>query len=111
MGQIKHKKNMNCKDGISLRREIFIKGLTMLSLVVLGGASISDAKKVEVGSYLPLSTTDPSFVAFKASPKDTPALRAGNVQPYQVLIPPTWKQNRVANILSCKYCHPKCEEP
>ena len=69
--------NINCKEGISLRREIFIKGLAMLPLVVLGGAPISEAREVDVGSYLPSSPTDPSFVAFKASPKDTPALRAG----------------------------------
>lgn len=35
----------------------------------------------------------------------------GNVQPYQFLIPPTWKQARVANILSGNYCQPKCAEP
>ena len=69
--------NINCKEGISLRREIFIKGLAMLPLVVFGGASISEAREVEVGSYLPPSPIDPSFVVFKASPKDTPALRAG----------------------------------
>ncbi|KAK8672036.1 hypothetical protein V6N13_110412 [Hibiscus sabdariffa] len=94
------------------RREIFIKGLTMLPAVVFGGgAPIAEAREVEVGSYLPPSAADPSFVVFKASPKDTPALRAGNVQPYQFLIPPTWKQTRVANILSGNYCQPKCAEP
>ncbi|KAG9454838.1 hypothetical protein H6P81_007742 [Aristolochia fimbriata] len=71
----------------------------------------SEAREVEVGSYLPLSPSDPSFVVFKATPKDTPALRAGNVQPYQFLLPPTWKQTRVANILSGNYCQPKCAEP
>ncbi|XP_022746770.1 psbP domain-containing protein 6, chloroplastic [Durio zibethinus] len=103
--------NINNNKGKSLRREILVKGLAMLPLVVLGGAPISDAKEVEVGSYLPPSPTNPSFVVFKASPKDTPALRAGNVQPYQFLIPPTWKQSRVANILSGNYCQPKCAEP
>ncbi|KAJ6700175.1 hypothetical protein OIU79_013253 [Salix purpurea] len=52
----------------------------------------SEAREIEVGSYLPPSPTDPSFVLFKASPKDTPALRAGNVQPYQFILPPSWKQ-------------------
>lgn len=33
------------------------------------------------------------------------------MQPYQFLIPPTWKQSRVANILSGNYCQPKCAEP
>ncbi|CAM8968106.1 unnamed protein product [Rhodiola kirilowii] len=36
---------------------------------------------------------------------------AGNVQPYKFIIPPTWKQTRVANILSGNYCQPKCAEP
>ncbi|XP_040371836.1 psbP domain-containing protein 6, chloroplastic-like [Rosa chinensis] len=34
-----------------------------------------------------------------------------NVQPYQFILPPTWKQTRVANILSGNYCQPKCVEP
>lgn len=38
----------------------------------------STAREVEVGSYLPPSPTDPSFVVFQATPNDTPALRAGN---------------------------------
>nr|POE60858.1 psbp domain-containing protein 6, chloroplastic [Quercus suber] len=36
---------------------------------------------------------------------------AGNVQPYQFILPPTWKQLRIANILSGNYCQPKCAEP
>jgi hypothetical protein len=36
---------------------------------------------------------------------------AGNVQPYKFILPPTWKQARVANILSGNYCQPKCAEP
>ncbi|GAU49568.1 hypothetical protein TSUD_191950 [Trifolium subterraneum] len=71
----------------------------------------SQARDVAVGSFLPPSSSDPSFVLYKASPKDTPALRAGNVQPYQFIIPPTWKQLRIANILSGNYCQPKCAEP
>ncbi|KAI4319644.1 hypothetical protein MLD38_033221 [Melastoma candidum] len=71
----------------------------------------SAAKEVEVGSYLPTLPSDPSFVVFKATTKDTPALRAGNVEPYQFILPPTWKQARVANILSGNYCQPKCAEP
>ncbi|XP_031495665.1 psbP domain-containing protein 6, chloroplastic [Nymphaea colorata] len=71
----------------------------------------AEAREVEVGSYLPPSSTNPSFVLFKATTKDTPALRAGNVQPYEFILPPTWKQLRVANILSGNYCQPKCAEP
>ncbi|KAH9606198.1 hypothetical protein KSS87_005930 [Heliosperma pusillum] len=36
---------------------------------------------------------------------------AGNVAPYQFVLPPTWKQQRIANILSGNYCQPKCAEP
>ncbi|XP_022152863.1 psbP domain-containing protein 6, chloroplastic [Momordica charantia] len=97
-----------------LRREI-LKGLSLFPLSLPLFESIiplpSESKEVEVGSYLPPSQSDPSFVFFKASPSDTPALRAGNVQPYQFILPPTWKQTRVANILSGNYCQPKCAEP
>ncbi|XP_023521520.1 psbP domain-containing protein 6, chloroplastic-like [Cucurbita pepo subsp. pepo] len=96
------------------RREI-LKGLTLLPLSLPLFESVhplpSQSKEIEVGSYLPPSQSDPSFVFFKASPRDTPALRAGNVQPYQFILPPTWKQTRVANILSGNYCQPKCAEP
>ncbi|KAI9121135.1 hypothetical protein K1719_008168 [Acacia pycnantha] len=96
----------------SPRRE-FLKGIALqaLPLLFLKDSPPSLAKEVEVGSYLPPSPSDPSFVLFKASPKDTPALRAGNVQPYQFILPPTWKQTRIANILSGNYCQPKCAEP
>ena len=36
---------------------------------------------------------------------------SGNVEPYEFILPPTWKQTRVANILSGNYCQPKCAEP
>ncbi|RZC79181.1 hypothetical protein C5167_003899 [Papaver somniferum] len=36
----------------------------------------TDAREIEVGSFLPPFPSDPSFVVFKASSKDTPALRA-----------------------------------
>ncbi|XP_057437897.1 psbP domain-containing protein 6, chloroplastic [Lotus japonicus] len=95
------------------RRE-FLKGIALgaLPLVLLRETPPpAEARDVEVGSFLPPSPADPSFVLFKASPKDTPALRAGNVQPYQFILPPTWKQTRIANILSGNYCQPKCAEP
>lgn len=65
----------------TLRRE-FLKGvaaLMPLPLVVLIEPPPSDAREVEVGSFLPPSPSDPSFVLFKATPKDTPALRAGTL--------------------------------
>lgn len=33
------------------------------------------------------------------------------MQPYEFILPPSWKQTRVANILSGNYCQPKCAEP
>ncbi|MED6134524.1 PsbP domain-containing protein 6, chloroplastic [Stylosanthes scabra] len=94
------------------RREFFFKGLAFQALpLLLLTPQPSLSREVEVGSFLPRSPSDPSFVLFKASPKDTPALRAGNVQPYQFILPPSWKQARVANILSGNYCQPKCAEP
>lgn len=62
------------------RRE-FLKGIALqalsLPLLVLTQPHHSQAREIEVGSFLPPSQSDPSFVLFKASPKDTPALRAG----------------------------------
>ncbi|KAL5059133.1 hypothetical protein RYX36_030737 [Vicia faba] len=93
-------------------RRDFLKGVALsLPLIVLAEPPHSQARDVAVGSFLPPSSLDPSFVLFKASSKDTPALRAGNVQPYQFILPPTWKQLRIANILSGNYCQPKCAEP
>ncbi|KAI3446552.1 hypothetical protein Pfo_029513 [Paulownia fortunei] len=95
----------------ALSRREFLNGSVALLPLVISPPPPSLAKEVEVGSYLPPSPTDPSFVLFTATPKDTPALRAGNVQPYKFILPPTWKQMRVANILSGNYCQPKCAEP
>lgn len=114
--QIRTPLALNLKQqGRVLRRE-FLRGFSLLPLVgalvlPLHSPPPSQAKEVEVGAYLRPSPTDPSFVLFKASSKDTPALRAGNVAPYQFILPPTWKQLRVANILSGNYCQPKCAEP
>lgn len=99
------------KELTSISRRQFLNGSLALVPLVISPPPPSQAKEIEVGSYLPKSTVDPSFVLFKATPKDTPALRAGNVQPYQFILPPTWKQLRVANILSGNYCQPKCAEP
>ncbi|XP_043723077.1 psbP domain-containing protein 6, chloroplastic [Telopea speciosissima] len=95
---------------LALHRREFLKGIILVP-ILWKEPPISEAREVEVGSYLPPSPSDPSFVLFKATSKDTPALRAGNVQPYEFLLPPTWKQMRVANILSGNYCQPKCAEP
>lgn len=63
-----------------------------------------------VGSFLP-RTEDGKFCIFTPGTSSTPALRAGNVSPYTFLVPPTWSQLRIANILSGNYCQPKCAEP
>jgi len=61
------------------RRE-FLKGIALsLPLIALTEPPQSQAREVSVGSFLPPSSSDPSFVLFKASPKDTPALRAGTL--------------------------------
>lgn len=95
------------------RRQGFLLGLAgsaaASSLGLFAQAGI--AKEVAVGVYLPPAPSAKGFVQFTATTKDTPALRAGNVQPYQFVLPPTWKQARVANILSGNYCQPKCAEP
>jgi hypothetical protein len=70
----------------------------------------ANAREIEVGALYP-TAPDPSYVIFKPTPNQTPALRAGNLSPYQFWIPPSWKEARVANILSGNYCQPKCAEP
>ncbi|KAL3335064.1 hypothetical protein AABB24_031332, partial [Solanum stoloniferum] len=63
-------------QNIGLSRRDFINvGLSVMPLVISPTPS-SIAREVEVGSFLPPSPTDPKFVLFKATPKDTPALRA-----------------------------------
>ncbi|KAF9596242.1 hypothetical protein IFM89_008405 [Coptis chinensis] len=94
---------------LTCRRD-FLTGIALVSVLVKEPLA-AEAREVEVGSYLPPFPTDSSFVVFKATPKDTPALRAGNVQPYEFILPPAWKQTRIANILSGNYCQPKCAEP
>lgn len=61
------------------RRELLLKSAVAIPAILnLKEAPISEAREVEVGSYLPPSASDPSFVLFKAKPSDTPALRAGD---------------------------------
>uniref|UniRef100_A0ACD5VT14 Uncharacterized protein n=1 Tax=Avena sativa TaxID=4498 RepID=A0ACD5VT14_AVESA len=93
---------------VSHRRELVVGTATALGALFSLPAG---AREVEAGKYLPPAPASPGFVFFKATTKDTPALRAGNVEPYEFILPPTWKQLRVANILSGNYCQPKCAEP
>lgn len=96
---------------IPISRRQGLLGLAAAGGCLVGMAERSDAKDVAVGAYLPPAPSLEGFVQFKATSKDTPALRAGNVQPYQFALPPTWRQARIANILSGNYCQPKCAEP
>ncbi|CAB4308239.1 unnamed protein product [Prunus armeniaca] len=105
--QSKKRRELLLKGGLGLLPLALVESILKEPLIVPS----AEAKEAVVGSYLPPSPSDSSFVLFKASAKDTPALRAGNVQPYRFIIPPTWKQMRVANILSGNYCQPKCAEP
>ena len=73
---------LNLKQHGRVPRREFLKGLSILPFVdalvlPLQSPLPSLAREVEVGSYLPPSPSNPSFVLFKASSKDTPALRAG----------------------------------
>ena len=71
-------KQQNVKQGYIRRRELLLKmGVTVPVLV---SPLPCQGREVEVGSVLPPFPSDPSnFVLFKASPKDTPALRAGTL--------------------------------
>lgn len=42
---------------------------------------------------------------------ETPGLRAGVVEFFELDLPARWKQVQVANILSGNYCQPRCGEP
>lgn len=65
------------KSLVIIRRELMVKGGMGLLPALLQHPHSAAAREVEVGSYLPPSPSHPSFVLFKASPTDTPALRAG----------------------------------
>lgn len=93
------------------RRDALVSAAsTMASLPLLRSEEANAIPAVAVGSYLPLAGQG-DLVLFSPGPKDTPALRAGNVAPYSFFLPPTWTQARIANILSGNYCQPKCAEP
>lgn len=76
---LKSHQNPNLQLPINhLSRREFLNGSVVLLPLAVSPPPPSQAREVEVGSYLPVSPTDPSFVLFKATPKDTPALRAGS---------------------------------
>jgi hypothetical protein len=58
------------------RRELLLGGVAA-GLVLSAGSSAEAYTQVEVGAFLPPAVGESGFVQFVASPKDTPALRAG----------------------------------
>ncbi|GBF96037.1 hypothetical protein Rsub_08852 [Raphidocelis subcapitata] len=76
-------------------------------------AAAGKLEGTQVGSYLPPAGVE-DFVLFVPDSKKTPAIRAGTVTPgapYRFAMPPTWREAKVANILSGNYCQPRCAEP
>jgi len=63
------------------------------------------------GSNYPAGETGDAPVTWRPSARETPSIRAGQIKGYSFLLPPGWKQEQVANILSGNYCQPKCDEP
>ena len=47
---------------------------------------------------------------FEARAPRTPALRAGALEPYSILLPPEFKEAPVSNARSGNYCQPRCDE-
>lgn len=82
-------------------------------LGVPGPSQAVGGQAAPVGEYLPPAGVK-DFVLFVPDSKKTPAIRAGTVDPnnpYRFALPPTWREGKVANILSGNYCQPRCDEP
>ncbi|KAK9808421.1 hypothetical protein WJX73_003065 [Symbiochloris irregularis] len=76
-------------------------------------AHAAGASGGEVGGYLPKAGID-DLVQFIPDAKKTPSLRAGSIDPttpYKFAVPPTWKEEKIANIQSGNFCAPRCDEP
>lgn len=63
----------------------------------------------QVSAYLPASDEEGYFL-FESGNTRTPALRAGAVEPYTLLLPGDWKEIPVSNAKSGNYCQPRCDE-
>ena len=61
-----------------------------------------------VGAYLPAGPD--GLYVFEARAPRTPALRAGALEPYSILLPPEFKEAPVSNARSGNYCQPRCDE-
>eukprot|EP00873_Tetraselmis_striata_P026458 jgi/Tetstr1/446722/TSEL_034210.t1 len=83
--------------------------------LLLGGSGPALAKDDKnVGAYLPVYEEDSDLVLFVPGPRETPAIRAGTIDPkapYRFALPPKWHRDPVANISSGNYCQPNCAEP
>ncbi|KAL5704415.1 PsbP domain-containing protein 6 [Ranunculus cassubicifolius] len=64
-----------------------------------------------VATFLPDFSNDVALCLISAICKIGAPVPSCNVQPYEFILLPTWKQLRIANILSGNYCQPKCAEP
>jgi hypothetical protein len=62
----------------SHRRELVL-GAALSAVLSRAPLPPAQAREVEVGTYLPPAPSNPGFVFFRATPQDTPALRAGEV--------------------------------
>ncbi|CAD7697068.1 unnamed protein product [Ostreobium quekettii] len=104
------------QDVVEVSRRALMIAAPVAGVGLLGAADGAQGKTVEaaeVGEYLPPSNID-GFVKFVPDAQKTPAIRAGTVDPknpYSFSLPTTWREGKVANILSGNYCQPRCDEP
>ncbi|GMH43661.1 hypothetical protein BSKO_11583 [Bryopsis sp. KO-2023] len=94
------------------RRDLMTVASVGVPLLSLPGEALA-AQAAPVGDYMPSAGVD-DFVLFVPDKQKTPAIRAGTVDPnnpYRFALPPTWREGKVANILSGNYCQPRCDEP
>jgi len=94
------------RDGL-LRRDVLSLGSAAILAGLYSPAAVlateyKDTKMV--GAYMPESAEAPGFHVFTATPTRTPALRALALEPYQMLVPGTWKEAPVSNARSGNYC-------
>jgi hypothetical protein len=95
---------------------VLLGGAATPALAALGLAggvapagAIVGAKGTTLGELL--QADDSGFVHFVPDKGETPGLRAGVVEFFELDLPARWKQVQVANILSGNYCQPRCGEP
>mmetsp|Transcript_5735 Transcript_5735/g.20882 ORF Transcript_5735/g.20882 Transcript_5735/m.20882 type:complete len:294 (-) Transcript_5735:3065-3946(-) len=94
------------------RRTLLVGATTALAVGAanLGAAGAAHAGDKVAGEAFPASDI-PGFAVFTPGPTETPAIRAGTVQPYSFVLPNKWVQLPVRNAISGNYCQPRCGEP